>query len=821
MNTHRSHASEFRTVGLLVWLAAAAGCALLGDRERRPPPDPAADPRIAAAVDRLVRTFEHGELPAVTNAPAGLCAALRHPQTGAAADYRLWRDYLRDYNRLLDQVHGYRSLPLLLTLADDPLRAPARLDRWVCGRAAGAPGTATALRQADALLAAFPGQAPTPPHPHPFAGPDAFAAFVSAITSSAARVTGESTTGVSARDRELMAFFAAWLCDLNAPFINRSKGAAETSICHWQGSGDLILAGSNRTARSGRPIPPELRSMTSLTRYLHALAGEPVPDAWIFCNETNGPPPAPRLTGRVDFTAYRQALADLGQVLAPEALDRLAKACAARPAVGAVNGVTGEVRACLETPYGLILVGGPGPNTYRNVRALAIVDLGGDDLYAWDQDGPPPGSQPLHLVVDLAGNDRYHAPTVGGPGVGILGLGLLLDRQGNDLYLQGLSPSGMALAAPGLVQPDPDGTNTCWVPYAALWGNPAHPDQPGVALDAGFAFGAGLLGVGIVVDEAGDDCYLGQKYAFGAGFWRGVGVLHDGAGRDVYAAGIASIGCGINGACGWLDDRAGNDHYQCLGMVESSYSAGQAWDNGYDGFGLGSGYSWRAEARQTPHRPSPTLGGGIGAVHDGGGDDTYLAGSFGCAAGYAGGLGLIADDAGNDTYFVKRGPKGDNHNGWSGNHALANGCHRGLGFLVDRAGNDRYSASSLGGATGWDLGCGYLCDLGGDDDHTDLHGVSQQGSLGWAAAQAFALFLDGGGTDRYRRNSCGDAGTYNPSYPGVGGNFAAFFDLGPEPDAYPKPWNDQLRYGPVGLDAKDTPTANPAGAAVCIDGSAW
>ncbi|HOF89727.1 MAG TPA: hypothetical protein PLZ36_16735, partial [Armatimonadota bacterium] len=649
----------------------------------------------------------------------------------------------------------------------------------------------TGLREAARAWAAIagPAAAPAPPRaPRP-----TLVRVGDALAAAAALIDREALGAVTAEQRQLLQFVIPWICRGGGQFVNRSKGAPYYGMEMMFAPNDPFTAGDTHTALTKTPVPAALHSVTGLNRYLHALANQPAPEEMLLQRETGA---HPAFTCRVDARAMGKALALLRSTLAGPQLDRLrADLLNLDPHQADVvppPGVTGALVAVHDTPYGKIIVGGTGPNSYTDVDALAIFDLGGDDTYTYTRPEAHIGVRGLQVLVDYAGDDLYQTRGVGGPGAGLLGIGILIDRAGNDRYCQGLSPllqpRGQSRAT--LVIPDPEGVNTNLVPYAVLYGNPGQPEEPGVALDAGFAFGAGFLGIGVLVDEAGDDLYLGQKYAFGCGFWHGAGVLHDAAGQDVYAAGLAALGAGINGAVGLLDDRAGDDHYQCLGTFESAYSAGQEWDNGYMGAGIGFGASWRAEKRGDAPKRAPTLGGGVGLVRDGAGNDSYIGSSFGVAAAYAGGIGAILDESGDDTYFVKRGPNGDNRSGWSGNHALGNGCHRGIGYLLDRAGNDRYSASGLGGGTAWDIASGFLLDLGGDDAMTDLHGKDLRGNTGWGAAKGLAVSYHVGGADRYERGTFGDAASIGDGYPGVGGNFSFFFDVGPDADRYPAPRAD-------------------------------
>lgn len=781
-------------------------------------PQPAAlkpqDSHLAALSARLDAVLNAGQLPPL-DVDAAKSAALRHPEYGVVADYRAWITHVRDYSARLEAFQAYRDLPIVKELASDPVNVPWRLDAWARPLFTGAAGADSALRQATALAGGFPRQPGTAAvQAAATTAKTAVGRFAAALTLAAATVDREVLGQVTPAERELLRFVIPWICRSGGTFVNKSKGSPSYSMEMMFAPRDGFNAGDAQTVLSKTPVPPALHSFTGLTRYLHALADQPAGDDVLFCDEEGA---QPTFRCRVDFAAMRAAYAGLQRALGRAALDALRAELLQHEtahdlANSAIPGVTGSLIGVLDTPAGRILFGGSGPNRYEDVDALAIVDLGGDDDYLETRPEAHIGKRPLQVLVDFAGDDVYQTAGVGGPGAGLLGIGILIDRAGNDRYCQGLSPQFQprAHSRDSLVPPDPEGVQTGLVPFPRLYGNPDTPGEAGVALDAGFAFGAGFLGIGVLVDEAGDDLYLGQKFAFGCGFWHGVGVLHDATGNDVYAAGLAALGAGINGAFGLLDDRAGDDHYQCLGTFESAYSGGQAWDNGYMGSGIGFGSSWRAEARKENAPRTPTLGGGLGLVHDGGGNDQYIGASFGVAAAYAGGVGAILDDAGNDTYFVKRGPGGDNHSGWSGNHALGNGCHRGVGYLLDRAGNDRYSASGLGGGTAWDIASGFLLDLGGDDLMTDLHGKGLRGNTGWGAAKGFAVSCHVGGTDSYERSTFGDAASIGDGYPGKGGNFSFFFDIGPETDTYPQAdWNHRTRLSGVNgakeADGKDYP----------------
>jgi len=793
-----------RTMLLAIVLLGAVMAAGCGSSVRRPEPRP----ELLSLSKNLDAILVRGKLPAIPDLPADQREALLDPAYGYVHDYATWIDNVRQYNRRLESDYSYATPPVIQAATDDPINAPGRLDSWARQITADPPGIGAAFAETCQLLDELPAVVGRPKRKLPVEsltgknqGIDHFADVLENI---AASIDRDALGAIPTEQRKLMGFVVLWICRTSGRFVNHSKNAPTYDMTCTFDSSDPFKPGDATTSLSKTPVPPAIYSYTGLGRYLRSLAGQPVPPGTLFARDEGE---HPQFEGAVDFTALRAAVEALATLLAPPRLDALAASLAGAPPLeSTVPGVTGTVLRVIETPHGRVIVGGPGPNRYTDAGVLAIIDVGGDDDYIFANTEDTLGTRPLRVIVDFGGDDVYAVDGVGGPAAGILGISVLIDRAGNDRYLQGPSPSFKPREHDRrtLVLPDPEGVDTRLVPYVLLYGDPAQPDEPGVALDAGFAFGAGFLGVGLLIDEAGDDCYLGQKYSFGTGFWSGVGVLHDCSGNDVYAAGTGAIGAGINGAFGLLDDRAGDDHYQCLGTFENSYSVGTEFDNGYGGHGIGFGSSWRVESRGGRRKVVPTLGGGVGLLFDSAGSDSYVGSSFGVASGYAGGMGMAIDLAGNDTWFVKRGPDGGNHSGFSGNHALGNGCHRGVGFLLDCAGNDRYSASNLGGGTAWDIGIGFLIDLGGNDLITDLHGKHERGNTGWGAAKAFAVSYHLGGSDIYERGTFGDASTIADGYPGVGGNFSFFFDIGQETDTYPKPdWNGITRLGGNAWEERD------------------
>lgn len=326
-----------------------------------------------------------------------------------------------------------------------------------------------------------------------------------------------------------------------------------------------------------------------------------------------------------------------------------------------------------DTPVGKVIVGGPGPNTYREDAAL-ILELGGDDIYLNNAGGSRPGL-PVSVVVDWSGNDFYATKENFSQGAGLLGGGFLFDLSGDDVfdsldasqgagffgmgilyhgdgravfkartYSQGVGEMGMGIIrngdgetrylcggvgqALGLFKGlgmllDEKGDD-----YYQLGGlQPDFRDPEKSTVSMGQGFGRGLRpegekygvsgGIGILIDGKGDDVYNADYFAQGASYYYGTGILDDMAGNDRYVAGRYAQGAGIHSSVGILIDRAGNDFYY------SSFGVSQ---------GMGHDY-------------------GVGYLADQQGDDRYMAGTLSQGTATRGGIGILVDDKGADSFM--------------------------------------------------------------------------------------------------------------------------------------------------------------------------
>lgn len=293
-------------------------------------------------------------------------------------------------------------------------------------------------------------------------------------------------------------------------------------------------------------------------------------------------------------------------------------------------------------------------------------------------------------VFDPGGNDKYewHKLRTGNQAV--------IDLAGNDLY------SGKAIQGPA----------------AGIYGLSLIDDRAGDDIYDGnsFACGVGIMGVGVLIDRAGNDRYSGGDWSIGTGAF-GAGFVFDHAGADTYEAGAYSQGCGGPLGLGAIVDRKGNDLYRMRELVPSGYGDPAINYAMAQGVGVGIRY---------------LVAGGLGAICDMAGDDRFEGGEFSQGCGYFHGVGMIFDAAGDDLHC-------------SGRYSQGTAAHHGVGAMIDLCGNDTYwsmVAASQGGA--WDLSAALLLDGSGDDTYR-AGGLSQ----GAASQQAIGYLCDLDGSDHY------------------------------------------------------------------------
>ena len=360
----------------------------------------------------------------------------------------------------------------------------------------------------------------------------------------------------------------------------------------------------------------------------------------------------------------------------------------------------------IDTPAGRVLIGGSADNTYTD-DAMLIIDLGGRDSYL-NQAGGSTRKNPFSVVIDATGDDSYSSSIDFAQGAGFLGGGFLVDLAGNDRYHAKSYSQGAGLLGVGLL--------------VDLAGNDQYTATA-------VAQGAAAFGVGLLADGAGDDRYVGSYFVQGMGYIKGLGVIIESAGNDTYFAGglledfrapgksylslSQGFGYGMrpweslvgaSGGIGVIAEAEGNDTY-----VGDYFAQGSSY-----WFALGILDDRRGHDRYISGRYSQ--GAGIhmsaGILIDGEGDDNYLA-DFGVAqgCGHDFGIGVLVDGAGNDRYV-------------GGVLAQGVGNDNGIGLLYDASGNDVYQIGSSGQGRGnfeaaRDVGSfGFLFDLGGADSYS-------------------------------------------------------------------------------------------------------
>jgi hypothetical protein len=364
-----------------------------------------------------------------------------------------------------------------------------------------------------------------------------------------------------------------------------------------------------------------------------------------------------------------------------------------KPTTQGIPGITGDLLLVQQTSYGLLVIGGRGPNTYDLDKGAAlIIDLGGNDTYRGLIGASPNSDLGNSVVIDLSGNDLYQ-PAGLGLATGRAGIGIVIDHSGDDTYR----------LAPG-------------------------------------SGGVGFAGLGILYDGEGQDVYEGSRFTQGAAFG-GFGLLVDRAGDDRYTSFGYALGFGGPLGVGALIDVSGNDSYECGGKYPSAYNEADAPNARpqdpafqYDCFGLGTGAGLRIFSKQSAQR-AQSLAGGWGLLIDLAGRDRYRSANFSQGHGYFFGLGVKLDLSGDDEHQAAR-------------YGLGTAAHFGIGLTLDYQGKDRYGSKGpfYNGGTAWDGSVALAVDGGPDSDLYDLPAST---GLGMADLGGWGLFIEEGGADQY------------------------------------------------------------------------
>ncbi len=295
-----------------------------------------------------------------------------------------------------------------------------------------------------------------------------------------------------------------------------------------------------------------------------------------------------------------------------------------------------------------VLLDKTGNDLYRTHRPglgsgrlgmAALIDQDGDDYYDAYSDSQGFGNFGVGILEDVRGNDKYFGfSQVQGCGQ-TRGFGYLADRAGTDEYVA--NDEVIDFASPQSAEHN--------VSMAQGAGNGRRADY----LDGHTLAG----GVGVLLDQQGDDKYSCGVFGQGVGYGRGVGFLWDLGGKDSYYGQWYVQGASAHYAIGVLDDESGDDTYTSLMNMAQ-----------------GAGHDFA-----------------VGCLIDRGGADQYKAPNLSLGAGNANGIGIFVDFSGNDKYESQgitlgkaaEAPKG----------SLRSRCLC-LGVFMDLGGDDTYPAST-------------------------------------------------------------------------------------------------------------------------------
>jgi len=304
--------------------------------------------------------------------------------------------------------------------------------------------------------------------------------------------------------------------------------------------------------------------------------------------------------------------------------------------------------------------------------------------------------EPAFLTIDLGGDDVYIGRH--GANAGLTPptrrMGICIDLGGNDRYDASGQPVSLGAGLLGV---------------GVLW-DLAGDDR---YIAANAAMGAGIHGTGILLDQAGNDSYdLQGSRGQGSGL-AGAGVLADVAGDDSYTCAWGAQGYGETLGAGALVDRAGDDRY--LARDDGNISALYLGQSVSMAQGVGNG-------RRADLGDGHSMAGGFGVLADGAGDDSYHASAWSQGAGYWWSAGFLEDLGGNDRYR-------------NGKYSLGAAAHFAVGCQVDNTGDDLYNIGHSGAVN-------------------QYQGHARDGSIG--------ISVDGAGDDRYLlRSHCGGSGDLN------------------------------------------------------------
>ena len=279
-----------------------------------------------------------------------------------------------------------------------------------------------------------------------------------------------------------------------------------------------------------------------------------------------------------------------------------------------------------------------------------------------------PGARAPFLVVHLQGPLTWTGPVAGARPDQPLSVALVMGGPFHLLPGPGPAPEATPASSPAAPACSAAGSST----------SPARTTT--VTRRVRGRFGAALLGMGVLVDEGGDDTYSVRNVGEGAALF-GAGLLLDAAGNDRYDL-LEGDGQGFGGpgGIGILADRSGDDVYVAEPLPEKAGTSRADYHS--DQKIVGSNAQGAGMGRRGDVSDGHAWAGGLGALLDVDGNDTYSAGNFSQGVGYWFGTGILYDGGGDDTYD-------------SVYFSHASGAHFAVGIVDDEGGNDVHRLSDF------------------------------------------------------------------------------------------------------------------------------
>ena len=425
------------------------------------------------------------------------------------------------------------------------------------------------------------------------------------------------------------------------------------------------------------------------------------------------------------------------------------------------------VEYILETGAGRILIRDGSDHKYPDERRayLLFIDLGGDDEYLMPIGANSSVKNPVSIAVDLAGADVYHY------------------RARRNIYdREGLVPADEYGRYDGsewygnvtLSKECRQGAARNGI--AMLFDLGSGDDfYQSLKCSQGYAH----LGVGVLFDDGGSDEFVSEAESQGSAQF-GVGLhISAGQGNDKMSSFTTSQGFGMSGGVGILLDESGDDSYVCDNGDEenggtSLYYSHQLLNRSNTSLCQGAGYGYRGDW-DGPTEVKNFSPGGFGILRDSRGNDTYEGGVFAQGVGYWQGVGILSDGEGSDEYdafwyiqgaaahyavgiLADSGVGDDKFNSRLKPHnvALGSGPDYSLGIFINENGNDEYVIPSLGAGASNCNGIGVFVDERGDDLYkaqsdygSGMGNVSSECIEARPTAKNVGIMIDAGGTDVY------------------------------------------------------------------------